>query len=413
MTDRLEIRRDGVVLAHLHAARNKLWVTYSDEVLDTVPAGTPVLSCSLPVRSARTDASAWARGLLPEGQHLAQLAAAADIVASDTFGMLARYGRDIAGAFEIAAEADQSDTLAPRYEQYLPDELDSEIASLVTHPLAIHDDSELSLAGLQDKMVAVRIDDGWARPVHGYPSTHILKVDPPQHPGIVDAEAACLRLARALNLTSIEVERCRLGNRETLIVSRFDRAQLDDGSVGRLHQEDLLQALGVDPSARGGRSKYQQAGTPGPPSWWHAADLIDSYAKDATDQLHQLVRIVTYITATANADCHAKNIAFLLEDGRIRLAPLYDTVPTALWPELRDTASMTVADVAPMYAITVEDIASEARRWGMPIDDARAAVTDLLEELLEFVQVAEHEAVIDLVTRNSRRLLAGVSKEKR
>lgn len=409
MAERLEVRRDGVALAHLQTVRNKLWVTYCEEVLDTVPAGTPILSCSLPLRSTRTDASAWARGLLPEGQHLALLAAAADVAASDTFGMLARYGRDIAGAFEIIAEGDPDDISIPSYDLYLTEELDTEIAGLATTPLAIHDDSELSLAGLQDKMVAVRVGNNWGRPVHGYPSTHILKVDPPDRPGIVDAEAACLRLARAVDLTNIEVERCRLGDRETLIVSRFDRVELDDGTLRRLHQEDLLQALGVDPSARSGRSKYQQAGTPGPPSWWHAADLIDSYADDARNQLHQLVRIVAYTTATANADCHAKNIAFLLEDGRIRLAPLYDTVPTALWPGLRDTVALTVFDISPMSAVTIEHISSEARRWGAPMNDARDAVIDLLEELLDAVHVAKHDAVIELVTANARRLLDGAA----
>ena len=205
--ERLEIRRDALVVAHLQRAKKGLWVTYTPEVLDTVATGTPVLSCSLPVRSTRLEASAWARGLLPEGQHLNDLAAAADVAASDTFGMLARYGRDIAGAFEIVTEG--ADPRIPRYDLYLTDELHAEVAGLATTPLAVHDDSELSLPGLQDKMVAVRVGSDWGRPVHGYPSTHIFKVDPLDKPGIVDAEAACLRLARAVDLTDIDVERAR------------------------------------------------------------------------------------------------------------------------------------------------------------------------------------------------------------
>ena len=409
MAERLQVRRDGDLLGVLAAAGSGVAFTYSDQVLDAVAAGTPILSCSLPVRSTRRDATAWARGLLPEGQHLAQLAALADVAASDTFGLLARYGRDIAGAFEIVADDDPDDVSIPAYDLYLAGELDAEIADLAIRPLAIHDDSELSLAGLQDKMVAVRVGDGWARPRHGYPSTHILKVDPPGRAGLVDAEAACLRLASAVDLTTVDVERRRFGGRETLIVSRFDRTELDDGTTRRLHQEDLLQALGIDPSSRRGRSKYQESGTPGPPSWWHAADLIDSYAEDAAGQLIELVRIVTFTTAIANADCHAKNIAFLLEDGRIRLAPLYDTVPTALWPELRDSAALTVADVSPMSAIAVEHIVGEARRWGLQIDRAARAVTDLLEQLLAVVHVAEHDGVAGLVAENAHRLLDGAA----
>lgn len=69
MADQLFVRRDGQVIATLSRSGASLWVTYSDEVLDTVSAGTPLLSCSLPVRSTRADATAWARGLLPEGEH--------------------------------------------------------------------------------------------------------------------------------------------------------------------------------------------------------------------------------------------------------------------------------------------------------------------------------------------------------
>jgi hypothetical protein len=74
--------------------------------------------------------------------------------------MVARYGRDIAGAL-VVLDADQ----------------DLE---------GIHDDSELSIAGLQNKLLLVRLDDGgWARPVAGSPSTHILKLDSQSHPGVV------------------------------------------------------------------------------------------------------------------------------------------------------------------------------------------------------------------------------------
>lgn len=408
LTDKLFVRCDGDLLATLGRSGRRLWVTFSDEVLDTVPAGTPSLSCSLPVRSTRADATAWARGLLPEGEHRRALAETADVAVSDTFGLLARYGRDIAGAFEIVADTD-----GPRREPglvpYGPEELEGEVAGLDTKPLAIHDDSELSLAGVQDKMVVVRTDDGWARPVHGYPSTHILKVDPHQYPGLVDAEAACLRVASAVGLTDIDVERRRLGGREALIVSRFDRAERPEGPPRRIHQEDLLQALGVHPDDNRGRAKYQQPGTPGPPSWWHAADLLDSYAEDVLGEQRQLLRAATYTTVIENADCHAKNVAFLLAEGRIRLAPLYDTVPTAMWKNLRATAAMTVADVSAMKNIGVAELVAEARRWRIPHAVAHATVIDVLDELSACAGVAAHDGVAELIAANTRRLLDDAS----
>lgn len=405
MADRLFVRRDSKPVATLTRSGSGLWVSFSDEVLDTVAAGTPLLSCSLPVRSGRADASAWARGLLPEGAHRRALAEAADVAASDTFGLLARYGRDIAGAFEVVADPD----VPPREPDLVPygtGELEEEVADLDTRPLAIHDDSELSLAGLQDKMVVVRTEDGWARPTHGYPSTHILKVDPHRYPGLVDAEAACLRVASAVGLTDITIERSRLGDRETLIVSRFDRERNPDSPPRRIHQEDLLQALGVHPDASGGRAKYQRQGTPGPPSWWHAADLLDTYASDVVAEHRHLLRTATFTTVIGNADCHAKNLAFLLEDRRIRLAPLYDTVPTVLWSNLRSNAALAIADVSDMSAIGVSDLVVEARRWRVPADVARTTVMETLHDLAATAGAADHAGVESLIAATTRRLLA-------
>ena len=401
MNDPLEVRRDGSVVARLHRRRGGIACEYSEEILDTVPLGRPVLSCSLPVTPRPADATAWVRGLLPEGQHLNALAATLDVAASDTFALVARYGRDVAGAFEIVA-ADPVPRI-PSIEPYAADALAEAVAALDTYPLAIQADSELSLAGLQNKLVAVWTPDGWARPIHGFPSTHIIKVDDGRHPGLIAAEAACLSLAREVGLTSVDARCERFGTRDVLIVSRFDRENID-GTTRRLHQEDLLQALGMDPFAHRGRAKYQTFGTPGPPSWWHAADLLDTYAEDPSSALLDLVRAVTFTTAISNADCHAKNVALLLEGGHLTLAPLYDTVPTALWPTLRPSVAMTVNDVGTLADITMDDIVAEARRWLVPASQTQATATDLLDSLAAAVRSCEHPQVAELVASNVERL---------
>lgn len=356
------------------------------------------------MRSGRQDATGWARGLLPEGQHLLALAAAADVAASDTFGMLDRYGRDIAGAFEVVAVG--ASTREARAVPYGPGELDVEVAGLGSNPLGIHGDSELSLAGLQDKLVVVATADGWARPTHGYPSTHILKVDPP----VVPASSPPRRRAcdwRAVGLTSIDADLGSFGGRSVLIVNRFDRTVID-GRVRRTHQEDLLHALGIPLDGVRGRAKYQPSGTVGPPSWWHAADLLDSHARDPLAELDALVRAVALTTVIGNADCHAKNVAFTIADGAVRLAPLYDTVPTALWPDLRSSAALAVNDVVDAGAITVDDVVAEARRWRLSPERSRPAVIDLLEEVRAHLDVADHGEVVGLVDANLRRMLDGV-----
>jgi serine/threonine-protein kinase HipA len=144
---------------------------YTDEALDTWPGNLPLLSCSLPLGRKAVNADRYFRGMLPEGRHLLALATEARVATTDTYGLLARFGRDVAGAAVIAV-----DDPGARPGSALPygtDELEAEVANLDDRPLAIYDDSELSIAGLQNKLLLTRTGVGWARPVGGRPSTHI------------------------------------------------------------------------------------------------------------------------------------------------------------------------------------------------------------------------------------------------
>lgn len=175
----------GQHIGHLTStSREAVAFEYTDEVLERLPMNTPLLSCSLPVRPGRHAARAFFAGLLPEGEHRRFLAQRARCLPTDVFALLDRFGQDVAGAV-VVGEAVATLPEA-RMEPYSEADLVAEAEGLLDRPLAIYDDSELSLPGLQDKMLLVRTDDGgWARPVHGYPSSHILKIDDRRHPGLV------------------------------------------------------------------------------------------------------------------------------------------------------------------------------------------------------------------------------------
>lgn len=379
---------------------------YTEDAFDQWAMSSPVISCSLPLQTRAQDATAFCVGLLPEGQALQALAGRAKLPVNDTFGLLARYGRDVAGALVIAD--DQPEEQRFDVDPYTDDGLAEAVEGLDEHPLGVDDESELSLAGLQDKLLLVRLDDGrWARPLHGRPSTHILKRDDLRYPGLVDAEAACLRLAAHLGLTTVETELVTLADRRCLIVSRFDR-QRDGDVVRRIHQEDLCQATGTDPNARRGRAKYQDAGGP---SFRDVATLLDRYAIDGPAQLDRLVQVATFTVLIGNADAHAKNLALLHDRPEtVTLAPLYDTVPTALWLKLRTAAAMTIGPQHELNLVTLDDIVAEARNWAHPAERARDAAVDLAGRAREAVAAGLADAVpklAELVTERADALLAG------
>jgi serine/threonine-protein kinase HipA len=397
---------DGARVAELRPRRPwDLRCHYTPEALQRWPGLSPLLSCSLPLQHRALDAGVFAGGLLPEGRHRQALSAELGVAVNDTYALLSRFGRDVAGALVIATEepADRPGCVVP----YTSQSLQEEISELPERPLAIHDDSELSIAGLQDKLLLVDLGEGrWGRPVHGAPSTHILKVDDPLRPGLVLAESECLVLAGEIGLTTIHAQLQTIAERMCLLVGRFDRSLLPDGGVARIHQEDACQALARNPDAARGRGKYEDAGGP---SLREIAALLDRYAADPGRELDRLLAAATFTVLIGNADAHGKNLALLHPTPEtIELAPLYDTVPTALWPKLRTRAAMSIGGRWELASISVDDLVAEATSWRLDSHASHTAVLATAERLHAAVAVLDSRSPLaQLVAARAQAFLTG------
>jgi serine/threonine-protein kinase HipA len=382
----LDVELGGRHVGRLDQHRGTLRFTYAPEMLEAHPVNRPLLSCSLLIDDRPQPAGPYFEGLLPEGPHRAELAARADVAASDAFGLLARYGRDIAGAVSLRApggDADRTPTVLPLTTR----DLEDEVLGLPERALGVHDDSELSLAGVQNKLLLVDLGNGeWARPIAGYPSTHILKLDDRRFPGVVAAEADGMALARAAGLTSVATTLTTYADIPCLIVERFDRTIRADG-VDRIHQEDSCQALGLPP----GR-KYEVRHGGGGPELSHIAGLLDRYAADPTAQMDRLAATAAFTAIIGNADAHGKNVAFLhAAPGVIELTPLYDQVPTRMWSNLQPDAAMTIGGGVNLDAVTPGRIGAEAKLWRHSQATATAAAVTAAEAVLD----ATNDGTID------------------
>lgn len=310
------------------------------------------ISLSMPIEQQRFDSAGsrpFFEALLPEGAVRDQIAGQLKLAASDSFGLLAELGSDCAGALQIVESRRISQTPSV---QWLDDrELDELIEEIPRHPLGIQRDDErlrLSLAGVQRKAVLVRDRDGrFGRPLYGMPSTHILKPELPDgghgaladggYPGLAANEHFCMRLAKRCGLSSASVELLTLAKRPCLVVERFDR-ELSRWPPGRLHQEDLCQALGITPDF-----KYQHKGWTRP-SYRGLAELLSAHSLEpGVDRLAGAHAAVFHFLI-GNADAHAKNISLLHFAGGVRLAPLYDVVSTAAYSWLNKELALSVGD---------------------------------------------------------------------
>jgi serine/threonine-protein kinase HipA len=302
------------------------------------------VSLSLPLAQRHFDAfesRPFFEALLPEGAVRDQIAHQLKLAVSDSFGLLGELGRDCAGALQIAEASRMSE---PPSVGWLDDrELDALVEALPRYPLGMHEGDRrlrLSLAGVQHKAVLVRDVGGrFGRPLDGMPSSHILKPEGPdgRYPGLATNEYFCMLLAARCGLSAAQVALVAAAGRPCLVVERFDR-DLSSWPPRRLHQEDLCQALGLTPDF-----KYQKDGWR-LPSYRALAELLDlnSTAPGADRLAGALAAVFHYLVG--NADAHAKNVSLLHVAGGVRLAPLYDVVCTAAYPELSTELALAVGD---------------------------------------------------------------------
>ncbi|MEK7292337.1 MAG: HipA domain-containing protein, partial [Actinomycetota bacterium] len=106
------------------------------------------------------------------------------------------------------------------------------------------------------------------------------------------------------------------------------------------------------------------------------------------------------------ADAHGKNVALLHDpDGTVRLAPLYDTVPTMLYPSLRTNAAMSVSAKNNLLTITANDIVAEATHWPLSEKIARQTVIDILDRLTSALNAVPLPSELATLVRNRTKAL--------
>lgn len=413
----LDLWLGGTLVARtLTPARGgKVRIVYDDAVAGNRPAETPLLSCSLPTPGPGEPgrSRAYLEGLLPEGSALSAAAAqvrgvrlvdGAPESAADVVALLAEFGRECAGAVVVQPAGHPLPT-GGRYEALDEAALAARVRDLPQHPLGadLSRDIRLSLAGAQPKFLLARIAGRWCEPVAGAPSTHIIK------PASVWAhsahnEALVLAVARACGLTESAAWTEVMGETTVLVAERYDRAVLD-GRVIRRHQEDMCQALGIRPS------KKYEIGRPSE----RMSRLLREFTDEPRTQLAALFRQLAFRVTVGDEDGHGKNYSVLLDDGTVRLSPLYDSLCTLVYPDLTGRMATKVGAHQSLAKVDRQALIIEGQAMGLTQAEAsheldaiasgiRAGLDDLPDE---FTVGWPSERVIDIIAARCRRLDTG------
>ena len=334
----LEVWLLGQSVGQLNQADGRLSFSYSPRWLQS-PSAQP-LSRSLPLRPEPFDDKAtrpFFAGLLPEGDKRKLVAMALQVSPQNDYALLNGIGGECAGAVTLLEPGQQPTGLpSEQYVRWLDDgELIAILDELPRRPmLAGKDGLRLSLAGAQDKLPVVFVNGHIGLPKQNTPSSHILKPAISAVEGSVYNEGFCMALAMRLKLSVASTSIRRVADRVYLLVERYDRLRQPDGSLQRLHQEDFCQALGVAPEY-----KYQNEGGP---DLTQCFDLIRKATRPSAPQVLRLLDYVIFNALIGNHDAHAKNFSLIYTRRGTVLAPLYDTLSTAVYANLTDKMAMKI-----------------------------------------------------------------------
>lgn len=294
------------------------------------------LSLSLPIQTVpfeHDEARSFFSNLLPEAELRQVIARKLGVSLQNDYALLQAVGGECAGAVRLLTE---NSTASERKEYRAIDDeqLNELIDSLPGQPMLVGEVGlRLSLAGAQNKLPIYFEEGDISLPMFEAPSSHIMKPPMLHYNNTVQNEAFCMNLAKTMGLPVPGV--CILHKMKPLyIIERYDRERDENGDIQRLHQEDFCQALNVLPN-----QKYEKEGGP---TLKQCIDLLRQHSTKPAMDILNLLAWTVFNYLIGNADAHAKNISLLLTQNGPQLAPFYDLLCTAIYPELDQRMAMKI-----------------------------------------------------------------------
>ncbi|MFL0274307.1 type II toxin-antitoxin system HipA family toxin [Mycobacterium sp. SMC-19] len=317
----LVVALSGRIIGAITQVDGKPRFTYIDEYADD-PDATP-LSLSMPLAIGKNYdyrvTAPWLSNLLPDDDRVREnWAREMGVSASNATELLEQVGHDVAGAVQLAAPAEIENVLARQGSLEVVSEaiIGKRLRELVSHPSHWADaDEGWSLAGAQSKFTVARTPDNeWAWAHGSAPSTHIIKPGIGRYPGQALNEHLCLRALEQVGIVTAKTDFTSFDGVEAIAVERYDRLRLPNGTIVRIHQEDMCQALSVWP-----QNKYTSNGGPS------AVDISKLLSKVASQRdVDRFTDVVVAQYLLGAPDGHAKNYSAILDGEDVTLAPIYD-----------------------------------------------------------------------------------------
>jgi serine/threonine-protein kinase HipA len=317
------------------------------------------LAPSIPFENSedyKKETKAFIDNLLPEGDGLDRLSRYLQISKNNKFALLANIGDETSGAFSFLKESVQQKT---SFREISIAELTKRIQNRKNIPISIWDKKpRLSIAGVQEKLPVVKIDNKYGLGSGDLCSTHILKFDK-ENQNLVFNEFLSLYLAKKAGIDVNEFDIVYFSDELVLEVKRFDREIVSTAKIKKIHVIDACQAIGVPSSF-----KYER-------NFGNTRDIKDiregiSFKYLKTLSQHSVIPIIDIKKiinwsivnlCLGNCDAHGKNISFFYNKKQ-SITPFYDIMNISIYSNIYDTSlAMAIGDEFDIRQISAYDIA--------------------------------------------------------
>lgn len=302
---------------------------------------------------------------------------------SSPISVLQRIGQDNPGAFIFTPDNQEPDWHGTA-RQVEETELGDALRRLAVMNMPYT--PRISLAGAQPKTsYALGSDGAWYETTGATPSTHIFKPPTPGNDNIQYVEHVMQSTAARLGIPAAETSVETFDGQPCLLVKRYDRERIRSGETIRLHQEDLIQALG-----RSKCRKYQFDSGPG------IKELIQTVRKLCPQDEPTVWRLLAYNVTIGNSDAHGKNYSFLITPAGFRLAPAYDLNSLVPYPQYAQDLAMSIGRTYNYRRVTEQDWRQAARKSDTNPDVVLEQVKYVNANLPRALSAAIEETGVDI-----------------
>ncbi len=194
-------------------------------------------------------------------------------------------------------------------------------------------------------------------------------------------EHAMLVLARACGIQSAESKVLNIGDRDVLLVKRFDREKTDTGYL----RARMISGLTLLRTEDTHQSRDR----------WSYVLMVEELRRVCTNPKQdalELFRRMCFNALISNTDDHPRNHALLAKDKEWKLSPAYDLTPSMPISLDRRDLAMTCGDWG-RYA-HVDNLLSQCERFYLQKDHAKEIITEMADQVSQtWYETARREGI--------------------